>query len=223
MADLSQVPAVPAVHHTPEEGNVAVPAVPAVRHTPEESNVAVPAVPAVHHTPEEGNVAVPAVPAVHHTPEEGNDAIEVAMTTTDEVPIPADPLPVVVPSTPTKESASSISAASLVLGTPTRAAKTNSPATPGSGGVAAFRMTPPPDPETPVKIQKKTSDLGVILDRIRKRHHENTEDIMLVTRELRRVEAMTKQHTYRQDCAERRRELDEVSILLDDDIDILQS
>ena len=46
-------------------------------------------------------------------------------------------------------------------------------------------------------------------------------DILILQREVRRLEAMAKQHNYRQDCADRRRDLDEYSIMLDEEIDII--
>ena len=94
------------------------------------------------------------------------------------------------------------------------------PGTPTSSG-SAFREAPLPDPRTPAKIGEKISEMRVIMHRIQKRHYDNGVDIQSVNRELRLLEALRRQHAYRVECEDRRRELDEVSILMDEEIDIL--
>ena len=109
-----------------------------------------------------------------------------------------------------------------ILSTPTKRevpSGSSAQSTPSTPSTPAFRITPPPDPTTPGKIGEKLSYFAVVMDRVKKRHKEQADDILLLQREVRRLEAVTKQHNYRQVCADRRRNLDEISIMLDEEVE----
>ena len=104
---------------------------------------------------------------------------------------------------------------------PSTPSKQDNPATPVTPTVPAFRLTPPPDPETPRQIKSKIVELNSLVQRIGRRNQAQQDDLPTAVRELRRLTALFTQDQYRVQHQQQRAELDEAAILLDEEIDII--
>ena len=75
--------------------------------------------------------------------------------------------------------------------------------------------------DTPRKVNATITELNKVIERIGVRNRQQQEELATAVRELRRLTAMHNQYEYRFDHQQQRAELDEVTYLLNDDIDVL--
>ena len=104
---------------------------------------------------------------------------------------------------------------------PSTPSKQDKPATPVTPTVPAFRLTPPPDPETPRQMKSKIVVLNSLVQRNGRRNQAQQDDLATAVRELRRLTALFTQNQHRVQHQQQRAELDEAAILLDEEIDII--
>ena len=83
-----------------------------------------------------------------------------------------------------------------------------------------FREAPPPDPTTPTRIKEKAANMADLIQRIAQRNRETNLDLRELLRENQRLQQLNSKYKYLLDMQEKRKEMDEISILLDEDIDL---